>query len=249
MRVALPSNRERRSPKVSEVIARELADYILDAQLPEGAVLPNEKDMLGQLGVGRATLREALRLLESRGLIRVRPGPGGGPIVHRPQVKELGNALTLLLQVEGASLGDVLRSREAIEPVIARLAAARIGAEELDQLEHTIDMMLEHTDDVDVFLRENLVFHLTIARAADSVVLRIFLETLRSIADGAALGVRYTPRAIRSVAAAHRRIVEALRNHDPDGAEAAMCEHMTDTGEYWGHHYGDLVSQPVRWLQ
>ena len=239
----------RRSPKISEVIARELADHIIDAHLPEGAVLPNEKEMLEKLGVGRATLREALRLLESRGLVEVRPGPGGGPVVHRPQVRELSVALTLLLQFEGASLGDILRSREAIEPVIARLAATRITEAELEVLERTIQVMLAHPDDHELFLRENQVFHLTIARAAGSVVLRIFLETLRSIADGAALGVKYTPHSMKVVVAAHQRIVEALRHGDATAAEMAMCDHMEGTGQYWSQKYRELVTRPVRWVQ
>jgi DNA-binding FadR family transcriptional regulator len=249
MRV-FPDGRQqlRRTPKVSEVIARELADYIIDAELPEGAVLPNERDMLERLGVGRATLREALRLLESRGLIRVRPGPGGGPVVHRPRAQELSAALTLLLQFEGASLGDILRTRHAIEPVIARLAATRIRAEDLEVLDRSTQLMLEHPDDHELFLRENQVFHLRIAQAADSVVLRIFLETLREIADGAALGVEYTPRSVKIVAAAHNRIIQALRQGDPEAAEEAMRVHMEDTGRYWSQKYSELVTQPVRWL-
>src|SRR3954463_16835351 len=76
--------RTRRSPKACEVIARDLANYIVDNNLPEGAKLPVEKDMLETLGVGRTTLREALRLLETRGVLVIRAGPKGGPVVRHP---------------------------------------------------------------------------------------------------------------------------------------------------------------------
>src|SRR5262245_31222726 len=97
--VGLPSGQIRgRNVKTSERVARELATYIIDARLPEGAVLPVEREMLETLSISRATLREALRLLESWGLVEVRPGPKGGPVVRKPRVGELSRALTLLLQ-------------------------------------------------------------------------------------------------------------------------------------------------------
>src|SRR5690606_30541465 len=73
-----------RTPKASERLARQLATLIVEGELEEGARLPHESEMLAQLQVGRATLREALRLLEVWGLVVIRTGPGGGPTVRRP---------------------------------------------------------------------------------------------------------------------------------------------------------------------
>jgi DNA-binding FadR family transcriptional regulator len=237
-----------RAPKTSELIARELAAYIVDNDLPAGTRLPNERDMVASLGVGRNTLREALRNLETRGVIRIRAGRQGGPVVRRPRTEDLSDGLSLILQFEKASLSDVLDARAAIEPTTARLAAQRVTADELATLRSTIATMLKHADDQSVFAKENQLFHLTIAEASGSSVLRIFVGSLSSIADGVRAGITYTDRRRRAVAAAHMRILEAMEAKDPEAAAAAMREHLTEAGEFWKAKYAHLYSAPVRWL-
>src|ERR1700755_619918 len=79
----------RRPLKRSEGIAHDIAEYIVDSNLPPGSMLPREKDMIETLGVGRTTLSEPLRILETRGVLTIRSGPGGGPIVRHPQPSDL----------------------------------------------------------------------------------------------------------------------------------------------------------------
>src|ERR1700733_13663454 len=74
-----------RIPKTSERIAHALASCIVDQGFSEGALLPTEREMVATFRVGRTTLREALRLLETRGVLTIRPGPQGGPVVRRPK--------------------------------------------------------------------------------------------------------------------------------------------------------------------
>lgn len=233
--------------KTSERVARQLAAYIVDNDLPEGTKLPNERQLVDTLGIGRTTLREALRLLESRGVLTIRSGPGGGPVVRRPRPDDLSESLTLLLQFGGCSLADVFHAREALDPMMARFAAENLTEEQLDELAGTIQRMRDNVDDHDVFLTENRSFHSIIAMAAGSV-LHVFNETVKSIADGAFAGVHYTARRRLATAAAHERVLDALRSRDADAAEAAMREHVGEAGEYWTRQYPRLVSQPVRWL-
>jgi GntR family transcriptional repressor for pyruvate dehydrogenase complex len=248
-RSRLPADRRlRRSPKTSEVIARDLANYIIGNNLPEGAMLPVEKEMLESLGVGRTTLREALRLLETRGVLVIRAGPKGGPVVRHPVPEQLGDALTLILQFEGASLSSVFEARNALEPMLAELAAVRITDGELDQLDNTIANMLQSADDHDVFLDENRRFHSIIARASGSVVLRVFLETLKSVADGSTVGVEYTPRRRKAVAEIHQSIADALRAHDAGAAAERMHKHLQEAAEYWQRKYPDLYDRTVKWI-
>jgi len=240
--------RRRRNPKTSELLARELADEIINRQLPAGARLLTEREMVELYGVGRTTLREALRLLETRGVLTIRAGPHGGPVVRRPEPSDLSEALTLILQFENASLLDVLQARRALEPMVAKLAASRIDASQIEQLEQTIEGMLGAPEDQDVFAAENERFHSLIATAAGSVVLRVFSETLKSIADGRTAGVDYASDRRLAVSRAHKRVLDALRTHDPEAAETEMREHLEEAGRYWGRHYPELVSQPVRWV-
>ena len=236
-----------RAPKASEFVARDLAAFIIERQLPDGTRLPIEREMLETLKVGRNTLREALRLLETRGVITVRPGRTGGPVVRRPRTHDLSEALVLLLAFESASLSDVLHARQAVEPMVARLAAKRITAEQLAAMRDTIDVMTHKAGDQVVFLEQNMLFHSLIAEASGNVVLRIVNETLKSISDGAAFGVQYSALRHRQVASVHTRILLALQKHDGDAAEAEMRAHLSDTGRYWQAKYGTLFNKPVRW--
>jgi|SRR5207248_200262 len=237
-----------RSPKTSEVIARDLAARIAEGGLAPGSRLPVERVMLESLGVGRTTLREALRLLETRGVLTIRAGPKGGPVVRRPSAEDFGDALALILQFEGASLSDVIEARNALEPMLARLAAPRIDAEQAADLQLTVDEILADLEDHDVFTEQNHRFHAGVARAAGSVVLRVLLETLKSIADGTTVGVEYTPRRRRAVAAAHQAVIERLTAGDAEGSAEAMRRHLTEAAHYWRSRYPELYDSPVRWV-
>jgi DNA-binding FadR family transcriptional regulator len=236
----------RRGLKTSELVARDFVMHIITARLEPGARLPTESEMVETLQVGRTTLREALRLLETRGVITIRSGPRGGPVVRRPRASDLGEALMLILRFEGASLANVLDARAVLETMVARLAARRITKRQLEVLDETVKAILGHIDDHNRFLAENQRFHTTIAEAAGNVVLRVFAETVKVIGDGAVFGIEYTSQRRRAVAEAHARIIEALRAGNEDAAEQAMKEHLEEAGKYWHRRYGDLILQPVQ---
>ncbi|NUP30721.1 MAG: FadR family transcriptional regulator [Streptomycetaceae bacterium] len=236
-----------RAPKSSQRLAHVLAQPILSGEVGPGARLPNEQEMMARYGAGRPTVREALRLLETRGLIVLKTGPGGGPVVCRPPKASLSEALSLVLQIEGASFRDVTDARAALEPMIARRAAERIGDRALDELDASIAALRAGPGDREVFVAENQRFHTVIAEAAQSVVLDVFVNTLHAIADGVRVGVRYSARKQAAIADAHEAVVDALRARDPDRAEAAMREHLAEAENYWRRRYPELMDRPVQW--
>jgi GntR family transcriptional regulator, transcriptional repressor for pyruvate dehydrogenase complex len=237
-----------RTEKIAERIARQIVNHIVDNDLAEGTVLPTERQLVETFGVGRTTLREALRLLESRKVLTIKPGPHGGPVVRMPRPDDLREALTLMLQFSSSSLMEVLEARTALEPVMARLAADRISKEALTELSDSVERMRSAAGDHSAFLAENRRFHSIIAEATGNHILQVFNDTLKTIADGATLGVVYTPTRRQSVAKAHERIVSALRERDGLAAEQAMRDHVAEAGNFWRRKYPDLVSQPVRWV-
>ncbi len=178
--------------KQSVVLARDLVNYISDEGLPEGAKLPTEQEMVVQFGIGRNTVREALRLLEMRGVITIRSGRGGGPVVRIPRSTDLGEALRLILQFKGATLSDVLEARLLIEPMAASAAAMVTDADSLGVLQASVDSMLDNPADEANFTRQNNIFHAAIGRSLQSPVLSVFLDSLKNIQDGVSYGIRYT---------------------------------------------------------
>jgi GntR family transcriptional repressor for pyruvate dehydrogenase complex len=205
--------------------------------------------MVTGLDVGRSTLREALRLLETRGVITVRPGRNGGPVVRRPRPADLAEALSLILQFENVSLADVFVARSALEPMVARLAAQKVTPGQLNVLEQTIVAMETGVQDQDAFLIQNQLFHSTIAAAAGSTVLRIFNDTLQSMADGTVVGVEYPERRRQAIIKAHQNILEGLKRGSEGAAAAAMESHIAEAGAYWAHKYSDRYRSSITWRQ
>ncbi len=109
--------------KASESVARDIVDDIVVQRLGERDNLPSEAAMLTHYGVSRETLREALRLLEVQGLISIRRGPGGGPIVGAVDPANLGRMSTLFYHLAGATYGELFEAWVRSEPIIADLAA------------------------------------------------------------------------------------------------------------------------------
>ncbi|MCW3003745.1 MAG: GntR domain protein [Conexibacter sp.] len=238
---------QRRTPKRSEVIARDLASYIVEHELAPGTPLPPEHEMIESLGVGRTTLREALRLLETRGVLTIKSGPGGGPIVRRPHPSDLSEALTLILQFEGAALLDVVEARRWLESSVSRLAATLITEEQVQELRAINQSLLDDAQDQERVLEQNVLFHSRIGDACGNVVLRVFLETIISVADGRAVGVSYGRKQVEGIFEAHERVIDALANADPAAAGAAMNAHLEESQRYWRRRYGNAVKQPVHW--
>ena len=236
----------KRSLKASERLAREIARTIVDGDLDEGDRLPHERDMLEQLDVGRATLREALRLLESWGLVTIRTGPGGGPVVRRPQPQDFADQLSLMLHFHQFTLADVSDARLALEPQVARLAAEKISKAEIDALKKTIDVMREHLDDEDVFFEQNRIFHSTIADASGSRIIQIFQDSLKEIGEGASAGVQYSAPQFQVILDSHSRIVDALEAGDPDLASREMYSHLNEGRRYVARRFSRALDRPIR---
>ena len=118
------TNSALRSLKASEGVARDIVDDIVVRRLREGDGLPSESAMLQHYGVSRETLREGLRLLEVQGLISIRRGPGGGPIVGTIDPASLGRTSTLYFHLAGATYAELFDAWVVCERVIADLAAS-----------------------------------------------------------------------------------------------------------------------------
>jgi GntR family transcriptional regulator, transcriptional repressor for pyruvate dehydrogenase complex len=114
-----------RQPRLAEMVAKSLRGRILDRSLAEGDTLPRQEDLLAEFGVSPPAVREALRILETEGLISVRRGNVGGAIVHVPKARGVAYMISLVLQLGESSLDDVGQALRELEPLCAAMCANR----------------------------------------------------------------------------------------------------------------------------
>jgi GntR family transcriptional repressor for pyruvate dehydrogenase complex len=140
-------SRSRRTAKVSEAVARELLEYVLQEKLAPGTKLPPESAMLLSFDVGRGSLREALRILEVYGLLSIRPGPGGGPVVEAIGPPQLARLLMFYLNVKGITYSDLQQSSRLLQAVMAGQAAQRRDPRQIATMRRALDRAANTEDD------------------------------------------------------------------------------------------------------
>src|SRR6202167_6578313 len=146
-------------PKASDVWARELRERILSGELAEGTALPAERELVKQTQMSRATVREALRILEGQNLARVRGGRAGGAFVQRPTTKSMASSVSMLIRGRQIKLADLMETREALEPFCAELAARNRTEEDLTELDRANEAIADLDADLEQFLQTNLDWH------------------------------------------------------------------------------------------
>lgn len=236
-----------RAPKTAMLVAHRIVEDIRRRGYGVGDRLPPERLMLEEYQVGRGTLREALRFLELQGVLSLKPGPGGGPTVEKPDASHLSTSLVLLLEFENAPFSSVVEARESLEPIMAHLAAGRLTDSHIAALTSSVDRMRENLKDREVFLETNKDFHEVIAWASGNQLFGFLIDSLIGIVDGTVLGVDYPDHRRAAILAAHDRILTALLAHDGEASEASMAVHMREYSRYLGKKYADVLRMPVTW--
>lgn len=125
--------------KTHAIVADRIRRQIVSGELVEGQRLPPEEDLTARFGVARTTLREALRVLESQGLIEIRRGRGGGPTVTHPDLDPISTALATSLQIQGTTVGDLDAARRLIETEIVGQLASEHTDDDLVALQAAVD--------------------------------------------------------------------------------------------------------------
>lgn len=236
-----------RPQKTALIVAKRVVDDIHREGQTVGHRLPPERVMLEQYGVGRGTLREALRFLELQGVLTLKPGPGGGPVIQKPDATYLANGLLLLLQFSDAPFSMIVEARGDLEPVMARHAASRMGPDSLERLGASVESMRHNLADREIFLATNREFHELIAWGSGNAMYGFLIDALVDIVDGTHMGVDYPEQRRKAILGAHERIFTALQEHDGDHSFAAMDEHMTEFVRYMQSRYADVLDQTVTW--
>ncbi|EAR23693.1 GntR family transcriptional regulator [marine actinobacterium PHSC20C1] len=210
--------------KLAEVIAAQIRDEIRSGALVIGDRLPTERELIEQLGVSRATVREALMLLESDGFVQMRAGRHGGAYVTRPKIERLATILDVILSVENTTTDELLEARALMEPLAVRLASVRATAEDLARIDECLARTVKHRDNPSIVAEEAARFHVLIAQSSHNGVISALTATTQQLIFSRAFDALGTE--IDATIQAHQRIFAAIRDKQPDVAARRMMRHI-----------------------
>lgn len=216
------------SSPVSEV-TRALLDLFTSGSVEPGTRLPPERQLAATLGVGRSAVREALAALEVLGIVSVKPG--SGTYLRGTASDLLPNTLSWGLLIGRQSTDELLELRSGLEIYVARLAALRQDAADLERVTKALDQMRATTEDLAAFARADREFHNGLAIAAGNSLLIDLLTVVRSLLQV------YANRAVRDTDDArvaqseHEAVHAAIIDGDADAAASAMAAHMATAAQ------------------
>ena len=226
-------------------IARKLVGEIRRRRLQPGTKLDAEHRMVEDLGVARATVREALRFLELQGALRIKAGPGGGPVVSVPGADHLASVLSLHLQFADASFRSVVDARCSLYPVLAAEAAENASREDVLMLQASIARVHAAVRDPEFFTAETRRFMSLLAAASGNHVLALLVDALHRMSEG--IG-EWDERQRRSALRSYEQVVGAIERGEPDEARSILKKSLTAAARQWERTAPDDLKQPVAWI-
>lgn len=236
-----------RVPKTAELVARQIRNAIIRQELRDGDTLPAESHLIAEFEVSRPTIREAVRILESEGLVTVSRGARGGARISSPNYDMIARAAGVTLQAQGVTIGDVYEMRTLVEPPAARLVAERNSRTAVPVLRRIIDEELKLVLDQHGAAGVIVEFHTRMIELAGNKTLEMISHALRGLVEAhLRLAQRNLPshsaeaseRTMRVGFRSHSRLVDLIEARDGLGAEEHWRKHMITAGKAWLNQVG-----------
>ncbi len=213
-----------------ELVAKTIQKRILARDVESGDRLPSEQELTAELAVSRPVIREALRLLEARGLVRTKKGRGGGIFVSHHFHEPWRNSLAALIESGRITFDHVFEVRVLTEPSVAALACIRATAADLEDLRSIIEDSRKHTRDAEHLRRNNLDFHVRLAQAAGNPILAMMVQSNLEILEN--LVLRFLQLSIEQhFVNVHEGILEAVERRDESLAHDHMRKDILEVRE------------------
>lgn len=224
-------------PRIAEMVAEVLRNRIVSGKLQDGDALPRQEDLLVEFHVSKPSLREALRILESEGLITVRRGNRGGAVVHAPHMHNAAYAVGLVLQSRNVPMTDLRDALKSIEPVCAGLCAAREDRHEqvLPPLQVLHEKIAASVDDEVEFTVVSRRFHEQMVESCGNQTLILVVGALEALwskreeawARDASQAGAFPDRKRRLTGIlAHERILKSIEDGDVDRVQRQARVHL-----------------------
>jgi GntR family transcriptional regulator, transcriptional repressor for pyruvate dehydrogenase complex len=237
------------SLKTAEVIARKILQEICDHNHEQGNRLMLETAMMSEYNAGRASVREALRLLETQGLVTLKPGRHGGAFVGRTSPDHVGRMLTLFLQMLGATYDDVAICLQIMGPKAAELAARNPDRE---QVARKLDLAAEADNckfvlSVDVDQDNLLNFHRTLSSLCGNPVLGLLIDTVESIIVNHIIHSTPPEDRMTWIHSDHEDIADAIRSGDGPLAQELQDRHLQNVLNHYREQSCGHFTDKVQW--
>jgi DNA-binding FadR family transcriptional regulator len=225
-------------PRTADVVAERIRDLIVTGQLTDGERLPGLDGLLDEFGISGPTMREALRMLESEGLITVQRGKVGGAIVHRPTYVTAASTMALVLRTHNTQIADVARSLAVLERECAVLCSRRLDRQStvVPALRALNERALGLVDEDDLTFTEAMTaFHEELMRGCGLATLALATRAvgaiwLVSVRQWAATDGAHDTHVTRQQRLAwldrQTRLVELIEAGDETGVEEMMTRHF-----------------------
>ncbi|MCF8144504.1 MAG: GntR family transcriptional regulator [Deltaproteobacteria bacterium] len=222
-------NNANKSEKVSDNIIAQIRDAILSGRIKPGDRLASEKELIDQFGVSKATMREALRVLEVIGLLEIRKGISGGAFVAEVDMRTTLHAIVNFLHFQTVSVKEITMLRYLIEPSVAQVAAAKRTDKDIEKLEQVIGEGITPGDNE---VSKEISFHRYLARMTENTILTLTIDMIDNLLKAMKKKIGLPPEFYAHVRDAHTIILECLVQQDGLAAKIAMANDVVGVGRY-----------------
>jgi GntR family transcriptional regulator, transcriptional repressor for pyruvate dehydrogenase complex len=219
-----------------DIIVGEIEDRIIRGELKAGQTLPSERELSELFGVGKYTVREALRMLEASGLIKVKQGSKRGPIITTPSNHLISDFLRKALFISKVSIRHIIQFRLALELSIIEILGEKLDKKWLSRIEDNVSRAKRlHRNSSDI-IENSSEFHILLARATENPMFVVLMNTLMSNSMVIDLVAPLKHKLESPTIQHHQRILNAIKAGNPEQARAIMQRHLLEIDEVWKRH-------------
>lgn len=221
--------------KLSDQVGDQIKQWVITSRLEPGDRLPPEGELVARFGVGRGTIREALKALEVQGLVRVRPGPSGGPQIAEVRFETAAGLLGNYFYFQRLDTDAIYEMRRQLEPQMAASVVGLLTEADFERLEALNCACATEPDETEDRRRQRLdelEFHNVLARRCPNPLLSFYSRFInRLLSDVVVFRRMYVPKERRIAQENHRAhtdLLAAYRSEDREAVRQIMVRHMCD---------------------
>lgn len=219
--------------RASEEIYEQIRQFILNGEIKPGERLPSERKMMDMMHRSRPTIREAMRMLEREGYIKIYSGSSGA-VVQEISVDNAVQSLETIMQFQQLNVENILEFRRMTESVGAKLASQRRTEDDLQKMEEILENAEQSVGDAESFIDYDMQFHLAVAEASKNAMYTIMLQVCRNMIGealtnifGKGSGSEQEERYQR-ILAAHKSVYQAVSEGREEEVYQKMKRHLID---------------------